>query len=67
MGWLDECDEAAKALTNEQRQMFLDEIWNGKTLGEARETAGISFDAANGVVRQNIEHHEYNTLRRVAL
>lgn len=67
MGWLEECDKAAKALTPEQRQKFLDELWTGKTLGEARELAGISFDAANGVVRQNIERHEYNTLRRVAV
>ena len=67
MGWLEECDKAASELTQEQRQAFLNELWAGKTLGEAREVAGVSFDAANGVVRQNIEHHEYKTLRRVAV
>ena len=67
MGWLEDCDKAAKELPPEQKQKFLDELWTGKTLGVARELAGISFDAANGVVRKNIEHHEYKTLRRVAV
>lgn len=67
MGWLEECDRAASELTPEQKQSFLNEIWAGKTLGEASESAGISFDAANGVMRQNIEHHEHKTLRRIAV
>lgn len=67
MTWLEECDKAAATLTQEQRQAFLSGLWAGKTIGEARESAGISFDAANGVVRQNIEHHEYKTLRHVAV
>ena len=67
MGWLEECEKAARELTQEKRQEFLNLILEGKTIGVARETAGISFDAANGIIRQNIEQHEYKTLRRVAI
>lgn len=57
MTWLDECTRDAKALPQEKRQEFLDLLWSGKTLGEAQATAGISFQAANGILRQNIEHN----------
>lgn len=66
MNWLDKCENAANELPHEQKQVFLDAIHAGKTLGQARESAGISFDAANGVIRQNIEHHSITSLRRFA-
>jgi hypothetical protein len=64
MNWLKECDIAAEKLSAEKKQEFLDQIWEGKTLGDAREICGISFDAANGIIRANIQHNEYLTLRR---
>ena len=67
MNWFDECEKAASELTKEKRQEFLNLVLEGKTIGDARKIAGISFDAANGVIRQNIEQHEYKTLRRVAV
>jgi hypothetical protein len=59
MNWLDECRVAAESLSQETRQKFMDLIWQGKTLGDAQREAGISFDAANGIVRMNIEEVSY--------
>lgn len=67
MGWHQECRQAAAELSQEKRQQFLDKIWDGKTIGESCELEGISFDAANGILLQNIERHDYTTLRRVAV
>lgn len=67
MDWLGECDVAAEKLSVDKRQEFLDQIWKGKTLGEEMGICGISFDAANGVIRANIENHKYSTLRRVSV
>ena len=61
MNWLDEIEEAAKALPLEKHREFLALIHKGKTIGEARDSTGISFDAANGIMRRNIE--ELNFLR----
>ena len=55
MNWLDECRVAAEALSQETRQKFMDLIWSGKSIGEARIELGISFDAANGIMQMNIE------------
>lgn len=63
MSWLDECEQEAKALTQEKRQEFLNHIWAGRTLGKARELAGVTFDAANGIMRMNIKDMKY--LKRV--
>ena len=48
------------------RQAFLDALWAGKNVREAYTAAGISFDAAMGLLALNIEQHEYHTLRKVA-
>lgn len=64
MGWFDDCKKAAAALSVEKRQEFLDLIHQGKSIGNAREACGISFDAANGIIRANIEENKFLTLRR---
>jgi len=53
--WLQECATEAMELSQEKRQEFLDLIWSGKTLKESYEACGISFNAANGIMRENIE------------
>ena len=63
--WKQVCRDAAEALTQEKRQEFLNHMWAGKTLGEAYELAGISFDAANGIMMMNIESRRH--LRRESL
>lgn len=55
MDWLDECVRAAESLPQETRQYFLDLMWAGKTIRQAQTTAGITFEAANGILRLNIE------------
>jgi len=55
MNWLNECRVAAEALSQETRQKFMDLIWSGKSIGEARTELDISFDAANGIMLMNIE------------
>jgi hypothetical protein len=39
----------------EIRQRFLDEFKSGKTVGEAREAAGISLDVAMEILNRSIE------------
>ncbi len=63
MTWLDECDQEASTLTKEKRQEFMDVILRGKTLGEARTECGISFNAANGIIRMNIVQTSFMSLR----
>lgn len=43
----------------EKRQKFLDEIWSGKTIGEAYAAAGISFDVACEVMNHAIGDYKY--------
>jgi len=59
MNWLEQCEKARLALTREKRQEFLDLMLQGKTLGEAAEISGISFDAANGILRHQIGHFHF--------
>lgn len=59
MNWLSQCDQEAKQLTQGKRQQFLDAIWRGNTLDQARESTGISFNAANGIMRMNISKLDY--------
>ncbi len=66
MNWLDECKKAADELPAVKKQEFLDMMHSGETLGDARVACGISFDAANGIMRANIESHQYSTLRKIA-
>ena len=47
--------DAYNATTQEERQKFLNLIWAGKTLGQAHEEVGISFDAALEIMTQNTE------------
>ena len=62
-GWSREADEVPLPA----RQRFLDGLWAGLSVGKARDAAGISFDAAMGLMELNIERHEFSTLRKVAL
>jgi hypothetical protein len=59
--------DAAFALTLEQRQDFLNLMWGGATVNEARLQLGISFDAAMGIMNLNIKHHEVYTMNREAI
>lgn len=61
-GWLAE----AQTLTQGQRQVFLDALRDGKTIGDAREVAGITFDAAMGCMEMFIEKSEVYSLAKVA-
>jgi len=45
--------------TQEQRQQYLDLINDGKTIGEARDIVGISFEAALEVTNRAINSYMY--------
>jgi hypothetical protein len=45
--------------TQEQRQQYLDLINSGKSIGEAQEIAGISFEAALEVTNRAIGNYAY--------
>lgn len=50
------CDLAASELTKEKRQEFMDHLTKGhKNLGQAQEAAGISFEAALGIMNRQIK------------
>jgi DNA-directed RNA polymerase specialized sigma24 family protein len=57
MSWTDDCETARLALTKEKRQEFLDYMFDGMKLGDAAKKADISFDAANGIMRHQINSH----------
>lgn len=42
----------------EKRQQFLDHVWSGKTIGEAYEAAGISFEVACEVMNRAIVNNK---------
>jgi len=48
-----QCKAAAVAVHRVERQAFLDAIWAGLTFGEAQEQAGISMEAAVGIMDAN--------------
>lgn len=48
--WHDE----ALSLPMATRQALIDKLQEGKTIGEAREAVGISFEAAIGTINMNI-------------
>lgn len=54
MNWIDVCAFEAEKLSKEKRQEFLDLMWKGKSIGEAKEVVGISLEAACGVMDMNI-------------
>lgn len=56
----------AEALTQRQRQAFLDALHDGKTVGDAQELASITFDAAMGCLEMFIQKSEIYSLARVA-
>lgn len=41
------------------RQKFLDLMWSGKTLGDAREELDLTFEAANGIMLMNIQSRTF--------
>lgn len=43
----------------EKRQEYLDLLHSGKSIGQAREIAGISFEAALEVTNRAIDHYAY--------
>lgn len=54
------CANAAAALTREKRQEFIDNMVKGHmTLGQAHEAAGISFEAALGIMDKQIKSAHY--------
>jgi len=58
--------EQAHALRQEERQVFLDALRDGKAIGEARKEAGITFDAAMGCMNLFIIKSEVYSLVKVA-
>ncbi len=63
MNWMQRCKKEAMDLTVETRQAFLDLMWQGKSIGEARDELDITFDAANGIMMINIA--DVSFLRKV--
>lgn len=57
----------AEALPRETRQRFLDAIWAGQTIGAARDAAGITLEAALGVMNMNIMANTNLSLNREAV
>jgi hypothetical protein len=62
MDWLAQIEKARKETPVEKQKEFLALMHKGKTLREAYETVGISFDAANGIMRANIVTNSFSTL-----
>ncbi len=54
VSWKIKCKRDALKLGKMKRQEFLDYIWEGMSVGEARKKAGISFDEANGILILNM-------------
>lgn len=50
----------------EDRQAYLDLIHQGKTIGEAYKSVGISFEAALEITNRAIKIYTYRTLSKVA-
>ena len=50
----------------EDRQKYLDLLHEGKTIGEAYKSVGISFEAALAITNRAIQTHTYHTLSKVA-
>lgn len=60
MNWKKTCIIEAKKLTKEKRQEFLDYlIKEHLNLGDSYKKAGISFDAANGIMMMQIRDISY--------
>jgi hypothetical protein len=57
----------AEALPRESRQAFLNAVWSGKTIGEAQQLAGITFEEALGTIDMNISRSAYVTLNKDAV
>jgi hypothetical protein len=54
-----DCAKAAARCTSEQRKEFIAMMWAGKTLGEAYKQLGITFEAALGIMNDNIREAKY--------
>jgi hypothetical protein len=63
----DEWKRKAMELPREKRQEFMDYIWQGMTIGEARSKAGIGLYEALAIVNMNIEKKESYALKRETL
>jgi hypothetical protein len=60
MSWREDCKNEAAKLTKEKRQEFLDYLVKEHlNVGDSYKKAGISFDAANGIMMAQIEEVAY--------
>ncbi len=48
-----------KATTLEQRTIFMDAFRKGKTIGEAKDMAGVDLDTATEIILHHIKKVEY--------
>lgn len=53
------CEQAASDVGLEKRQEFMDRLWSGMKLGDARDATGISLEAALGTINRNIEKRRW--------
>ncbi|MBI3584222.1 MAG: hypothetical protein HY096_09795 [Nitrospinae bacterium] len=67
MNWRQECKYKAQRLEIDRRHKFLDLIWQGKTIGQAADEVGITFDEANGIIMLNLKKHKLITLNRISI
>lgn len=51
--------EKTDLVPKEIKQKFLDLIWQGKTLGEAKDVCEIGLDEAGQIVLDNIAEYKY--------
>lgn len=58
--WKTTCKEAARKLTKEKQQEFLDLIFlSGMTLGEAGDKCGLNFDEWSGIIMLQSKNYKY--------
>ena len=57
--------EKVASVPQETKQKFLDLMWAGKSVGEAKYECGLDLQVAGGILQENIDQHHY--LRREAI
>jgi hypothetical protein len=62
MNWRQQCKDEAKQLTPQQRQLVLDDIRAGRTIGQTYKRHQLTLAAVCGVVELNIVSIEGLTL-----
>lgn len=66
MNWRQQCKHEAKQLTKQQRQLVLDDLRAGRTIGQTCEKHQLTLAAVCGVLELNIAHNEYLTLNETS-